>query len=499
MKRILFSGTAMLAVFVLLFSACTPIRPPMNGGEPEESQPAPSALTVSLPYFASDSVNPYFAASAENRSLGAWLFEPLFAVNADYSARAVLAESIAGSGLQYTVRLREARFSDGSTVTPADAVYSFRLAKSSALHGSRLAAVQEARASDGQVTFTLSAPNPMFANLLTFPIVKRGTADRAADLPIGTGAFVLSADGAASVNAYAEQGAVEGLTLVPVQDTAKRGNALEIGNIDYMFSDFQDGVYTRIVAQNQFVTMNNLVYLGINSTVGALRSAAVRTAIYYAADKDAAAASAYRGCAEGAALPFHPAFIRAQAVLAGQTAADSERASSILKKLGFTRYNKAGRLTNGRETLEFPLLVNQENGFRLAAAYSLAENLNAAGFAVTVTPVSAAEFASRVAAGNFSLALGEIKLGEDLSLAPFFGGSAGSGIDTSLPVFDAYAAYAAGEQSLAEFAAAFLDDMPFVPICYRAGMASFSRRLQPDFSLAAYAVYGDVTQWAAAQ
>lgn len=499
MKRKGFSVCALLLTVALLFCACT-----RGGGTADETQvpsdgeQAPLAQTsVSLPYFETDSLNPYFAVSAQNRALASLFCQPLYRVNADYAAEAVLAESTSGNGTTYTVTLKNAVFSDGRAVTAADAVYSFELAKNSAWYGARLQNVQSAKAQGGTVVFTLSAPEPYFDNLLTFPVVQSGTADTADVVPVGTGAFVLSADGELTANTHAARGAVQEVRLVHIQDAANIGNALSIGNIDYVFSDFANGEYTRIAAQNTFVTMNNLVYLGINSAAGALRSSAVRTAIYFAADKDNIAASAFRGCAQSTALPFHPAFYKAQGLSVGQTAADTARATEILHKIGYNRYNKKGLLWDGQNTLEMTILVNGENGFRLAAAYSLAEDLNAAGFFVTVENVPADVYSSRIASGNFTLYLGEVKLGENMSLSPFFGGAASAGTDSASPVFAAYAAFAAGEQSIADFAGAFLDDMPFVPICYRAGMASYSRNLQPDLSTAAYDVYGDITRWSA--
>lgn len=500
MKQKAFGIFALLLAFVLLFCSCTVGGAPTEDGEnpTNAGENTAQTLSVSLPYFKTDSCNPYFAVSTENRALCALFCAPLYRVNADYSAKAVLAKSIVGGGTSYTVTLTSAVFSDGSALTAADAVYSFNLAKNSDWYGTRLANAASAKAEGNAVVFTLTSPEPYFENLLTFPVVKSGTADTAEVIPVGTGAFVLSADGTVTENPHGARGAVQSVALVDIQDADNLGNALEIGNIDFVFDDFAGGDYTRIVAQNTFVTMNNLVYLGINCTAGALSSAAVRTAIYYAADKDDVAASAYRGCGESAAVPFHPAFCKAQELSAGQTAADTARGSEILGKIGYNRYDKKGHLTNGQNTLEMTILVNGANSFRLSAAYTLAENLNAAGFSVAVENVSDEVYAARIASGAFTLYLGEVKLGENLSLAPFFGGAASAGADTSLPVFAAYAAYAAGEIGLSAFVDAFLDDMPFVPLCYRAGLAAYSRGIAPDFSAAAYAVYGDITQWTAA-
>ena len=107
-------------------------------------------------------------------------------------------------------------------------------------------------------------------------------------------------------------------------------------------------------------------------------------------------------------------------------------------------------------------------------------------------------YSARIASGAFTLYIGEVKLGENMSLSPFFGGAASAGADSTLPVNAVYTAFAAGEVSLSEFANAFLDDMPFVPLCYRAGLAAYSRSVAPDFSAAAYDIYGDIALWTAA-
>ncbi len=491
---------ALLAA-LLLFSACagdagqeTPADEPAGGEESGQT-----AFSLTLPYYPNDSLNPYFAASALNRALASLFCEPLYRVGSDYTPHAVLAASAENSGTTLTVTLADAHFSDGAAVSAADVVYSFERAKESGWYASRLSSVTAARRSGAQVVFTLAAPNVYAANLLTFPIVRSGTADDAESVPTGTGVFTLSADGTLSDNPSSQKTcAAQSVTLFAVKDTAHLVNALEIGNISYLFDDFDDGTYSRPSARTTFVTMNNLVYLGVSGT-GVLQSSAVRTAIYYAVDQANLAASAYRGCAEGAALPFHPAFCAAQNLSAGKTAADPDTAADILSRLGYNRYNADGLLTNGTNTLEMTLLVNAENTFRVTAAYAIAESLNAAGFSVTVESVPSADYLNRIAAGQFTLYLGEVKLGEDLSLSPFFaeGGAAAAGIDKTLPVCSAYTAFCAGETDAAAFCEAFLDDMPFIPLCYRSGLAAYSAQIAPDFSTAAYDMYGDITLWKA--
>lgn len=488
----------LLPALLLVLSACAGKNPQENGTETGDGADGTAAkASMTLPYYENDSKNPYFAKSSLNRALAALICEPLYRVDASYAPRAVLADSITADGLTRTVVLKNAVFSDGSGVTAADVVYSFEKAKASEWYGSRLAPIASAAARGGSVVFTLSEAVPLAENLLTFPVVRRGTAESAESYVIGSGAFVLTADGLSANPQKVD--AAPSVALLHIKNPENLENALEIGNIDYLFADFSDGEYTRVVAKNTFVTMNHMVYLGINHTSGALQSAAVRTAIYYAADKDAAATSGYRGTATACGLPFHPAFCAAQNLTAGTTAADTVRAEEILTRVGYNRYDKQGRRTNGQNTLAMTVLVNNDNNFRLTAAYNLAENLNAVGFSVTVESVAYEEYARRIAAGEFTLYLGETKLPENLSLSAFFGGALSVGMQTDLPVFGEYAAFCRGERTAAHFADSFLDDMPFVPICYRAGMAAYTGSVQPDFSTAAYDIYGDITLWKAAE
>lgn len=490
----------LLPALLLVLSACTGNQSDKNNpsGDGGAAAPESGRAEVVLPYYENDSKNPYFAESALNRALATLICEPLYRVDASYAAHSVLADSISSDGLSRTVTLKSALFSDGSAVMAADVVYSFEKAKASAWYGSRLAGIVSAAARGSSVTFTLSEAVPFFENLLTFPIVRRGTAEAAESFVTGSGAFVLTADGLSENPQKA--GLSLSVALLHIKNPENLTNALEIGNIDYLFTDFSDGEYTRVVAKNTFVTMNHMVYLGINHAHGALQSAAVRTAIYYAADKSAAATSGYRGTAVACGLPFHPDFCSAQNLSQGIVSGDADGAQAILNRVGYNRYDKQGRLTNGQNTLDMTILVNNDNNFRLTAAYNLAESLNAAGFSVTVESVSYEEYTRRIAAGDFSLYLGETKLPENLSLSAFFtGGALSVGIQAELSVFAEYAAFCRGERTAAQFCESFLDDVPFVPICYRAGMAAYTGDLQPDFSTAAYDIYGDITLWKSAE
>ena len=245
---------AVLLLFLLLFLTACGENPSGEAPDGEQGGTNPSgeaqALTLTLPYFEKDSLNPYFAASAQNRDLSALYCQPLFEVTAAYAAQPVLADSCSFDENTMTVTLKSATFSDGSALSADDVVYSFTLAKASSWYATRLASITAARARNGAVVFTLSSPDKLAANLLTFPIVKRKTADKTDEIPVGTGAFVLAADRTLSPNPHGSQGNVQSVSLFSIKDVSYLKNALEIGSISYLFSDFSSGSYTRVVAEN---------------------------------------------------------------------------------------------------------------------------------------------------------------------------------------------------------------------------------------------------------
>lgn len=504
MKKKIFSAICLLLSAVCIFSACR--KDNGNGGSDEQTgsaasgdSTASSANDLILPYSNNDSLNPFFAVGTENISLTDLAYDPLFKVKADYTPENVIAEKGDISGTSVTVTLSGARFSDGSSVSPQDVVYSFNKAKASSRYGQLLSNIQSAKASGGAVTFTLFSPDPYVLNALSFPVVKNGTADKTENIPIGSGPYVYR-DGVFSKNEnYGGSVNIPEIKLYEIENFTYAENALEIGNVNFLFKDMSDSVYRHVSVDSSTVNMNNLVFLGINNSKEVLSSSAVRTAIYYAIDKKDIASSSYQGYATAAPLLFNPAFSELSGItnINFAESANADKAKSILTKTGYNKYAKDGSLTNGSQNLKVSLLVNSENSFRAAAANSIAESLRSIGFSVTVDAVPLDKYNQKIASGDFDLYLGEIKLTENLDLRPFFSekGSASKGIDFSLRAVTDYDAFCEGSIGLSEFLDSFLNDMPFVPVCYRSGFAAYKKGLKPDFSYSSDHLYAGICRW----
>ncbi|MBR1811687.1 MAG: hypothetical protein IJ766_08605 [Clostridia bacterium] len=469
---VLYKCLPLLLIVALIFSSC---GRPATGDDEHTTLPASetAALTLRAPYAAQDSMNPYFCISYINDALMPLLYDGLFSVGADGAVYPLIGASYTENGSALTAALPvDTVFSDGSALTAADVVYSFIKAKASALYSGALSGISAANAvSAYEVQFLYADSFPGKAALLTFPIVKNGTAERADSLPVGSGRFVLTrdSDGAVlTVNPHSgRQGRVGAVSLVETSDTGKLKYMLETGEIDFFCSDLYGARMARSGATMYAYSQNSLVYLGAHADY---MSRAQRRILAYAVNRAEIADSVYSGFAEAAILPFRGQSKLVTANMDDTLAAavDTAAAEQMLREEGVT-YAPAGTLQPvGGETLS--LLVNAESGYRMEAAECIKNNLAQVGITVNIRSLPFAAYTEALENGNYELYLGEVKLPGDGSLDAFFGGNAGYGIAETSVAYAAYQAVEDGSGTVAAFLTAFLEDFPFIPLCFRSDL-----------------------------
>ncbi|MGN0569199.1 MAG: ABC transporter substrate-binding protein [Candidatus Fimenecus sp.] len=466
---------SLLLCFVLFFSACK------NGGETPEDQSttvptsennvqnnASKAGQITLPYNSADGLNPYFAKSYENLYICKYLFKPLYGVDGAYNANPVIAESVSVNGTSAVVKIKSGVSCRGSSpITAADVVYSFNMAKASYAYGGYLTNVISASVkSSNTVEFTLEFADIYTAGKLTFPIVKEGTADIQTAVPTGSGDYFYSEKKLISVS---DSEKTIGLYEIGTNESAE--SVFKIGTTDFYFSDLSDCNYSATAGKTENVLLNNMVYLGMNSANGALNKY-IRSAIAVKLDCEDIALSSYQGHAAAVKLPINPESTVAGQVNAVETAGDKALADRIIDNCGYTRYSGSAK-ANGAYLLSFSLIVNKDNRYRVAAAYGIADSLKESGINVRVELLSFEDYSQRIAAGNYELYLGEIKLDSSMDISSFFkdGTPFGTGIDKTGRSATEYFRYRAGEITPAEYFAVFAEEFPFIPICFRQGYA----------------------------
>jgi peptide/nickel transport system substrate-binding protein len=129
----------------------------------------------------------------------------------------------------------------------------------------------------------------------------------------------------------------------------------------------------------------------------------------------------------------------------------------------------ASGYTSGR-TLS--LLVNQENSFKVSVAQYLADTFSSAGVPVEVNALPWEEYTAALAAGNFDLYYGEVRLTADWNLTSLLGsgGSLNYG-HWSDPQMDqllsAYASAADRASAMQNLCAYLRNQAPILPICFK--------------------------------
>ena len=481
----------------------------------------PSRDTLTLPFARQDVLNPYALTAALNRELSTLLYEGLFLADETWKAQPVLAETIEQTApLTWLVTLKAGReFHNGRAVTAADVVYSFNKARATADYQARLADIskgteaENSAAAAGAVEFTLRSANQYIAANLDFPIVPAGSAETGllpeaqggylfnkSSTPPGTGRYKLAKREDAFVLEYDSRhpGPAPSLTTIALYGThasAALLYGLEMGNYQFVYDNLNDGQVARVNAAAMRVPTTNLIYLGYNAGRGALQEPGVRAALGACLNKTALLNEAFQGYARPVDIPFPPGW---HGVNEGDFAKpfNAANARKALEDLGYTEIKDGVRGSRHRQ-LKFTLLVNGDSPAKLAAARAVKAQLGVFQIAVDVQAQSEAQYLSTVRGGWFDMYVGEVRLTPDCSLAPLLlsGGAATAGVQVWGAASSAYGQLLQGLVPPAKFVSVFQEEMPFLPLGYRDGMAAAARGLRVPQGVRRNDLFCDIAQW----
>ena len=291
------------------------------------------------------------------------------------SPQPLLAASGSVSGTQVRVALKSGLvFSDGSSLSASDVVYSFEKAAASPHYRAQLSNFSSAKVQSGDIIFTMKEVDPYALSCLDFAIIKRGSDSSETAIPVGSGRY-SAVRGDSSVTLKANKSWLNGnttkfasISLVDVPDSDSVIHSLEIGNVNFIFQDLSGGVYQRINANTTEFLMNNLVFLGIQSKNELLQNPKVLQAMSLALAREEIASSAYQGHAAASAVPFRPDWNALKGLSTADVKQNKEAAVKLLQEAGFDKTGTSGARTGSGKTLQFTLAVNKENPFRLSAA-----------------------------------------------------------------------------------------------------------------------------------
>lgn len=477
--------------------------PAEQPAQPAADNSAEQALEeLRLPYNANDSLNPYKMTTERNRLLVPLFYDSLTRPGQSRNPENQLAAEVAMSGGNCVITWREdARFSDGSYLRGEDIVYSFQTAmgvdspwRSTLLNVAGLTIRQEER----QVVAQLFHPDIDFPLLLSFPIIKDGTAD--AEYPVGISKFYVT--GAHNTGVilsrnpiyYGKQGRVETVRLIHAIDSDMLQFGMSSGEFDMLFTDLSNNTLAGVSAPSKSVPLNNLVYIGINGDRGLLRQPEFRHALSMALNRAEIALTAYAGRARAAMYPFHPDFYRLENIDVSAprnlTAADA-----LLDGLGLTEKDGNGyRLQNG-QPVTLRLLVNSENSYRNSAATLISEQLAQAGIRTEVVSGPFSQYESVLKSSQFDLYIGETRLMDNMDFTPLLsGGSLGFSTAYSEELEQRLSQYReTGE--IGPLCDMFLAQSPFLPLVFREGLLYTGRDLGAEVVPTQEDLFYNILDW----
>ncbi|MEG0752572.1 MAG: ABC transporter substrate-binding protein [Angelakisella sp.] len=490
------------ALLAVAFICCGCMaRPDESSSVPALSpnpMPAPKVLEqVNVPWFPDDSLNPYSCNTLQNYYLGGLLCDPLVALDGQQKPENRLALEVTAERNNYIIQLRhDAVFSDGSTLTAEDVLYSLELARLTPRFASGLSGVEKAEALDsGTVVITLKAPDIVFARSLTFPILKKDTAELS--IPVGVGRFLPLTDQNLLVRNDTYYNPVKNLrqlSLVATDSLEAQSFAIMEGKIDLMYSDLQGDLNLGLGIGYRQIPLNNMLYLGVNGNKAG-GELAVRQALSGLIDRDEISRKVYMGFAAATSLPINPS-----AAITSLNAADLEvnrpQQRTLLTQAGYT-LSEDGIWKKGAVPLTFELLVNAENDERVSAAELIAHMYKSAGIPVTIVPLPFAQYQDRISKGEYDLYIGEVRLAYnmDISQLIFSGGSLNPAAPNLPELAALYADVRSGitESSLLE--KQLRSDLPIIPLLFRRGILCFSRDFSANIVATEQDIFYNITDW----
>lgn len=442
------------------------ILPPFEE-EPEEESKSTLPERFALPYMPGRSLDPVDCADGMQQVAASLMYEGLFRLDGTFEPQPCLCISYTHdeTASRYTFNLRPGvQFSDGSPLTGRDVKAALDRARISDRYGSRLSGISSISAGGDSVTISLNSPNAALPALLDVPIVKAGGQDGA--VPAGTGPYFYAEE---ETGAYlianqswwrGESQPLERIALVEAADSGAMLYRFSSHEVQLITADLTGVTAVSTTGSVGCVDAETTVlqYVGCNTARAPLDSPALRRALSAGINRANVVGAYLSGHGRAAAFPVSP--------VSPLYPADLEESYSVdhaASAVAVSGYAPEAPLT---------LLVNQENGFKKAIAQYLAESWTAGGIPVEVRVLPWEEYAAALAAGDFDLYYGEVRLSADWDLGSLLepGGALNYGRWSNPDTSRLLAEFAGAPDRGAAMRALCVhlkDQTPILPVCFK--------------------------------
>ncbi len=434
-----------------------------------QEEPVTLPASFSLPYAPDQTLDSITCPDGMQQVVGGLLYEGLFQLSPSLEPQEVLCSGYTydAETFTYVFTLRSGvLFSDGSPLTAQDVAQTLQRAKSSSRYGARLSQVSSISAGQESVTVVLSRANTGFPALLDIPIVKASTASAA--VPVGTGPYAFAQDGGSARlerNTHWWKG-----SALPV-DTISLSAAADRDTMLYQFTSHEVQLITADLTGTEPVSVTGSIhfqdadttilhYIGFNTQKAPFDNQALRSALSLGINRASIISAFLSGHGASAQSPVSPL-----------TSLYPEDLDQNYSYDAFAQAMDQAGFASGHAR-SATLLVNSENSFKVSAATAIAQALSAFDLNIQVKALPWEEYTAALAAGQFDLYYGEIKLTADWDLTTLVGTGGGANYGKwADPQTDALlASYAAASDraaSMHTLCAHLQAKCPIIPICFK--------------------------------
>ncbi len=318
----------------------------------------------------------------------------------------------------------DAKWHNGDKITVDDIVYSLNTLKNNQnpLFATSVNAVNSiSRTGDSTFVMYFKKPTNIHTLNLSFPIVQKGLYDNLSSkdtssryVTNGSGKYELeevndsrnftlkASDKYASAN-------IQTINLIVIESFDLEVDAYNAGIVDIIFLKPDDLKNIRTAEDTTIINIptNEYEFIAFNFQNPFLNDINIRRALAYAIPTDETIQSMYLNAADRTHTNVNPkSYLYNSSVV--QYSEDFEQGKNLLKGVGYEGFNSEGYAVkaNGDSniSLDFNILVNQENTYRVNLARKYSENLKAIGVKSQVVAVPYDEYMDKLKNGNYDLA-----------------------------------------------------------------------------------------------
>lgn len=439
MSKTLKKLAALLAAACLLLSGCgaenaepdseADVQGVATSQEVEETAAADAVFSVN--YDPEAGINPIKADSSTNMLFWSLMYDQVFTVDQDFSfSSELVTDYVTTDNIWWVFNVDTSiAFTDGSTLTAADIVYSIQKAQQSDYYSNRLSVIYGiSTMGDGCFAITTKYADSQLPALLNIPVIKYGSIND--ETPAGSGPYQLSEDGSKLVlfeeNRHASEMPIDEIYLKTYTDTAEKISAFEASLLDIVTND-PTGMYNLGYGSSneiRYYDTTNLHYLGFNMSSSFFQSSLCRYAVNFAIDRDYVVDELMNGCGTATPIPVQRSSGLYDEDYAEKFVYDLEKCAALFESANVKDHDNDGQLefliTGIVVEINLDFIVNNDSTVKVQAARKLAEDLNSIGITTTLRELSWDDYIKALETGDFDMYYGEIRMTPDWNLAYLF-------------------------------------------------------------------------------